>query len=1127
MDGKSGSRQETVLFRSCAREPQLAYEEGAAQAAASPDVLRFGAFRLEPANARLSEGERIVELTPKAFSVLCHLARRPGLLVTKDELLDAVWGRRFVSESVLKTAVNAIRSALGDDSRQPRFIETVARRGYRFVGGSAEPSGSRGSASAAPSALPPSITAPVVPPQPFIGRAAALAQLRGCSAQVAGGQRQLVLVGGEAGIGKSTLLRQLADERLAGGDAVALGQCVEQAGGGEPYMPVLDALDELARGPAGARWKQALRQAAPTWLAQLPWLVQEPEQASLQRELAVSGQDRMLREFGALLDLATAEQPLLLVLEDLHWSDHATVSLLDYLARRRGPSRWMLAASYRPTDLALASHPLQALRQELRVHKLCDELVLEPFSESEVGAYLTRRLGTPPSPQQAALARALHGHTEGLPLFLANVLDDIEGDTSISFADQAWGDPAHALAALHLPETVVRAIERQIDRLPGELKDLLEAASVLGFEFTHPMLAGLLGEDVASLRERCDGLARRGEWLRHAGISAAADGSLAGRYAFRHALYRRVFYERSAPTRRIDQHLRAAALLQSLPDAHAHQAAADLAHHYEGARDTAAAAGLRLEAASREAVTWRLRAARGAVALHAPIDALQHFARAEEGVLPPDEAVRASIECAELHQQMGDGPGALARTSAALAAARVLGDTVLLNDVLLRAALIAQQANREADAIASVDELLAGQPGPVAEQCSVALGIKADALDSLGRAAEADTVAAAALEALPADARAARARHLAGRIATHFRRGEFTKGLGVVDEVFQLHEELGDELGSATMLNRRGVFLTKLGRPKEAEAALQAARARSRAIHDVQGQRSCMLNLVKLLTDRGDTERALVLLDEGWALSADFESPVTECAFLSGFFYCNYLRGNLGAAWQDAERVLAGAATLTAVYWRVGSLILVSDLFIHLGQFERAVELIQQAVQQTEGQRIQHLWPRVVLHRAWLQLVQGDANTALAMLDGLNGADEPLQEEDLAGLARVRAQARLALGDPAGAIDVLAPFDGAPTQEAWALMLALRLRAQIETGAVVATDVARAHAELADVRRPALESILLRGALVAALDHGGQADLAYAEARLLARERERLLASFDGTPVTRAMVASNASALLG
>ncbi|MGZ9006117.1 MAG: winged helix-turn-helix domain-containing protein [Burkholderiales bacterium] len=95
--------------------------------------LRFDDFELDEAEARLKCGGQPLALAPKPFAVLCALARTPQLLVTKNALLDAVWGHRFVTESVLKSAISEVRAALGDDPKQPRYIETVSRRGYRFI----------------------------------------------------------------------------------------------------------------------------------------------------------------------------------------------------------------------------------------------------------------------------------------------------------------------------------------------------------------------------------------------------------------------------------------------------------------------------------------------------------------------------------------------------------------------------------------------------------------------------------------------------------------------------------------------------------------------------------------------------------------------------------------------------------------------------------------------------------------------------------------------------------------------------------------------------------------------------------------------------------------------------------
>src|SRR5262245_54714328 len=103
------------------------------QTAAPLPVLSLGEFVLNEADARLTRDGTPVDIPPKAFAVLCHLVRNAQRLVTKDELLDAVWGHRHVTESVLKSTINQLRTQLGDDPRAPRYIETANRRGYRFV----------------------------------------------------------------------------------------------------------------------------------------------------------------------------------------------------------------------------------------------------------------------------------------------------------------------------------------------------------------------------------------------------------------------------------------------------------------------------------------------------------------------------------------------------------------------------------------------------------------------------------------------------------------------------------------------------------------------------------------------------------------------------------------------------------------------------------------------------------------------------------------------------------------------------------------------------------------------------------------------------------------------------------
>ncbi len=166
----------------------------------------------------------------------------------------------------------------------------------------------------------------------------------------------MLWLAGEPGIGKTTLIEHFLAS--LGGIACARGHCVEHYGTGEPYLPVLEALADLCRSDPAL--PTLMRAVAPTWLLQLPWLSTAQERDALRRELAGIGPDRMLREMGELLDRYTEQRPLLLITEDLHWSDRATVQLIDYVARRRGRTRLMWLASFRVAEVVALDHPLNS-----------------------------------------------------------------------------------------------------------------------------------------------------------------------------------------------------------------------------------------------------------------------------------------------------------------------------------------------------------------------------------------------------------------------------------------------------------------------------------------------------------------------------------------------------------------------------------------------------------------------------------------------------------------------------------------------------------------------------------------------------------------------------------------------
>src|SRR5262249_48102755 len=158
-----------------------------------------------------------------------------------------------------------------------------------------------------------------------------------------------------------------------------------------------EALGRLCRGPGGRQVRAILEQYAPTWLIQLPALLTGNELEALQRKTAGATQQRMLRELAEAIELVAMERPLVLVLEDLHWSDMSTLDWLAFLARRAERARLLVLGTYRPVEVLTREHPLKGVKQELQMHGQCQELALDFLREAHVAEYLTQRF-VPPSP---------------------------------------------------------------------------------------------------------------------------------------------------------------------------------------------------------------------------------------------------------------------------------------------------------------------------------------------------------------------------------------------------------------------------------------------------------------------------------------------------------------------------------------------------------------------------------------------------------------------------------------------------------------------------------------------------------------------------------------------------------
>src|SRR2546425_2073231 len=381
-------------------------------------VWRFGAFWLDVSNEQLWRGEQTLALKPKALAMLRHLIEHAGQLVTKEALFQAVWPDTVVSEAVLTTCMREIRQVLGDEAKAPQFVETVHRRGYRFIA----PLAATAPLVQSPKSKVQSLHSAIRTPHSaigMVGRETELEQLYGWLEKALSGERQLVFVTGEPGIGKTTLVETFLQslesrvQRLASGSQnvplstfqtldprrqtldsslwIGRGQCIEHYGAGEAYLPLLEALRRLCREAGGEHLLRLLERYAPTWLAQMPALLDDTELEALQRRVHGATQERMLRGMAEAVEVLTTEQGLVLWLEDLQWSDYSTLDLIPYLAQRRGRARLLLIGTYRPADVIVSGHPLKAVKQELQAHGQCAELPLQFLTSAVVTQYLAVR----------------------------------------------------------------------------------------------------------------------------------------------------------------------------------------------------------------------------------------------------------------------------------------------------------------------------------------------------------------------------------------------------------------------------------------------------------------------------------------------------------------------------------------------------------------------------------------------------------------------------------------------------------------------------------------------------------------------------------------------------------------
>lgn len=592
-------------------------------------IYRFGAFELDAARGELHRAGKAVPAERRAVELLLHLLRNHGRVVSKEELLAELWPGVAVQDRIVNQAIYNARKLLGDDTRAPRFIATLRGRGFRFVAEVEE--------AASPRA-----------PLPFTGRAAELRALQRALEAARRGQGGAVLICGGAGSGKTRLAGEFAARARALGARVQSARCTQPAGAPElwPWRKLLRGERESL--PAKS-WREALRRHP-----HLGHLLTDGSAAAADEgagagragrypAAGAAGADGEFLVFEAVARYgaeAGAETPLVLILDDLHWADAASVRLLRHFALETGEAAVLLVVTCREAELAARSELREPLAEWLR-QPHSQRLALGGLSAAEVADF-ARAAGQPLGREEAQLLAAysggnpaaLHhlcrpgggGRTAGfgppeMPQALRDsmsLLDSAAGEPpplrALPAADVAGGgdgvdvagETGETASAPKLCESqpllqVSRALPAalrdlalaQVAGLPAATREALDCAAALGSRFETAWLAALLGESESEAASRLAPALRFG-LLRE-------DGETPARLIFEARLLRDALYESLAPARRNALHQRA---LQALESGAAGRAAAaeELALHMMRAGRAPSPAELgHCERAAREA----------------------------------------------------------------------------------------------------------------------------------------------------------------------------------------------------------------------------------------------------------------------------------------------------------------------------------------------------------------------------------------------------------------------------------------------------------------------------------------------------------------------------------------------
>jgi tetratricopeptide (TPR) repeat protein len=515
----------------------------------------------------------------------------------------------------------------------------------------------------------------------FVGREAELGRLGARFERALGGRGGVVLVTGDAGAGKSTIVRHFLDElgsRWPEARVVAAG-CSEQYGADEPYQPFVEAFRGLVQGSGGVErrgFRELAKELAPYWLQAIPavgGLLAAATSTAFELKRTFGGgapaaappsEEALFFQYTELFLAAAQDAPLVLFIDDLHWADRASIALLAHLARKVADQRVLILGTYRAADVEVARHPLKQARLELERYGVVEEMVLGSLDGDALRRWAEAELGASIDPE---LLRWLEQRAGSNPLFFGEMLKWSVENGVAQRRGEEWA-LGEVPAEMDIPRSAESVIEKRLGRLDPEVYRVLEYASVEGDTFHSAVLARLLEMDELALEESLEPIGRVHRLIHLTSTLDLPNGDIASVYEFGHSLIQDVLHHGIQGKRRILLHRKVAGILEEIWTGGTSAISQRLAVHYDEGRQPDRAYAFSVEAADNarrvyahsDAIDLLRRALRNARTDGERLDALQRLGDASQRIGRFPDARRAFADALRLADSSGSAHRALA-----------------------------------------------------------------------------------------------------------------------------------------------------------------------------------------------------------------------------------------------------------------------------------------------------------------------------------------------------------------------------------------------------------------------------------------------------------------------------------